>query len=69
MGNSRLCCIMQRCTKIDAVMCWDACHARDITALKVAEEKIRKIQAYTRSLIETSLDPQIIKGPDGKIST
>lgn len=42
--------------------------ARDITVLKQAEEKIRKIQAYTRSLIETSLDPQITKGPDGKIT-
>src|SRR5258707_2134673 len=42
--------------------------ARDITAIKEAEEKLRKIQAYTRSLIETSLDPQITKGPDGKIS-
>lgn len=42
--------------------------ARDITVLKEAEEKIRKIQAYTRSLIETSLDPQITKGPDGKIT-
>ena len=42
--------------------------ARDITALKETEEKIRKIQAYTRSLIETSLDPQITKGPDGKIT-
>lgn len=42
--------------------------ARDITVLKEAEEKIRKIQAYTRSLIETSLDPQITKGADGKIT-
>jgi PAS domain S-box-containing protein len=42
--------------------------ARDVTVLKEAEEKIRKIQAYTRSLIETSLDPQITKGPDGKIT-
>src|SRR5260221_5997965 len=42
--------------------------ARDITVLKETEEKIRKIQAYTRSLIETSLDPQITKGPDGKIT-
>src|SRR5262249_52496971 len=42
--------------------------ARDITVLKQTEEKIRKIQAYTRSLIETSLDPQITKGPDGKIT-
>ena len=42
--------------------------ARDITVLKEAEEKIRKIQAYTRSLIETSLDPQITKGPDGIIT-
>jgi PAS domain S-box-containing protein len=42
--------------------------ARDITVLKETEEKIRKIQAYTRSLIETSLDPQITKGADGKIT-
>src|SRR5579871_2900835 len=42
--------------------------ARDITVLKATEEKFRKIQAYTRSLIETSLDPQITKGPDGKIT-
>ncbi len=42
--------------------------ARDVTVLKETEEKIRKIQAYTRSLIETSLDPQITKGPDGKIT-
>lgn len=42
--------------------------ARDITVLKQTEEKFRKIQAYTRSLIETSLDPQITKGPDGKIT-
>jgi len=43
--------------------------ARDITVLKETEEKIRKIQAYTRSLIETSLDPQITKGPDGRSRT
>ncbi len=42
--------------------------ARDITRLKQTEEKFRKIQAYTRSLIETSLDPQITKGPDGRIT-
>src|SRR5258706_200244 len=42
--------------------------ARDVTLLKQTEENIRKIQAYTRSLIETSLDPQITKGPDGKIT-
>ncbi|HTH56060.1 MAG TPA: PAS domain S-box protein [Cyclobacteriaceae bacterium] len=42
--------------------------ARDVTLLKQTEENIRKIQAYTRSLIETSLDPQITKGPDGRIT-
>ncbi len=42
--------------------------ARDITRLKQTEEEFRKIQAYTRSLIETSLDPQITKGPDGRIT-
>ncbi|HZX73501.1 MAG TPA: PAS domain S-box protein [Cyclobacteriaceae bacterium] len=42
--------------------------ARDITRLKQTEEQFRKIQAYTRSLIETSLDPQITKGPDGRIT-
>ena len=42
--------------------------ARDVTLLKKTEENIRKIQAYTRSLIETSLDPQITKGPDGRIT-
>ena len=42
--------------------------ARDITKQKEAEDKIKKIQSYTRSLIETSLDPQITKGPDGLIT-
>lgn len=42
--------------------------ARDITMMRRTEEQIRKIQAYTRSLIETSLDPQITKGPDGLIT-
>lgn len=42
--------------------------ARDITKQKEIERQIQKIQNYTRSLIETSLDPQITKGPDGLIS-
>ncbi|MES2395592.1 MAG: PAS domain S-box protein [Bacteroidota bacterium] len=42
--------------------------ARDITKQKEAEDKIKKIQSYTRSLIETSLDPQITKGSDGLIT-
>jgi PAS domain S-box-containing protein len=42
--------------------------ARDVTEAKLADEKLKKIQAYTRTLIETSIDPLITKGPDGKIS-
>lgn len=42
--------------------------ARDITKQKEAEDMIKKIQIYTRTLIETSLDPQITKGPDGLIT-
>jgi PAS domain S-box-containing protein len=42
--------------------------ARDITKQKEAEDKIKKIQSYTRTLIESSLDPQITKGSDGLIT-
>jgi len=42
--------------------------ARDVTEAKLADEKLKKIQLYTRTLIETSIDPLITKGPDGKIS-
>ena len=42
--------------------------ARDITKQKDVEKQIQKIQIYTRMLIETSLDPQITKGPDGLIT-
>jgi len=42
--------------------------ARDITELKRAEEAVRAAGAYNRSLIETSLDPLVTIGPDGKIT-
>jgi PAS domain S-box-containing protein len=38
--------------------------ARDITKQRAEEKQMQKMQAYTRMMIETSLDPQIIKGPD-----
>lgn len=41
--------------------------ARDITENKMVEEEIKKVNIYNRSLIETSLDPLVTIGPDGKI--
>ncbi|HEY3361751.1 MAG TPA: PAS domain S-box protein [Methanosarcina sp.] len=42
--------------------------ARDITENKKAEEAIRLSNLYNRSLIESSLDPMVTIGPDGKIT-
>lgn len=42
--------------------------ARDVTDRKQAEEEIKRQQAYTRSLIEASLDPLVTISPDGKIT-
>lgn len=40
----------------------------DITERKRGEEASRKAGAYTRSLIEASLDPLVTIGPDGRIT-
>ncbi len=40
---------------------------QDITECKKAEEALRLSNIYNRSLIETSLDPLVTIGPDGKI--
>jgi PAS domain S-box-containing protein len=42
--------------------------ARDITELKKTEEALRLSNIYNRSLLETSLDPLVTIGPDGKIT-
>jgi PAS domain S-box-containing protein len=42
--------------------------AQNITARKVAEEKVRIASRYTRSLIEASLDPLVTISPEGKIT-
>ena len=42
--------------------------ARDITENKKAEEALRLLNLYNRSLIEASLDPLVTIGPDGKIT-
>ncbi len=42
--------------------------ARDITERLLAEEALRKANAYNRRLIEASLDPLVTIGPDGKIT-
>src|SRR6185437_503392 len=42
--------------------------ARDITERKRVEEELRARQAYTRSLIEASLDPLVTIAADGKIT-
>jgi PAS domain S-box-containing protein len=42
--------------------------ARDITERKRAEEAVRLVNAYNRSLIEASLDPLVTIAPDGKIT-
>jgi len=41
---------------------------RDITEQKKTERKITSSQAYTRSLIEASLDPLVTISPEGKIT-
>jgi PAS domain S-box-containing protein len=41
---------------------------RDITERKRLEEELRARQAYTRSLIEASLDPLVTIAPDGEIT-
>lgn len=41
---------------------------RDITERKQAEEEMKRQQAYTRSLIEASLDPLVTISPEGKIT-
>jgi PAS domain S-box-containing protein len=40
----------------------------DITERKKAEEVLRSLNIYNRSLIEASLDPLVTIGPDGKIT-
>ncbi len=42
--------------------------ARDITDRKRMEEDLRSASAYTRSLIEASLDPLVTISPEGKIT-
>ena len=42
--------------------------ARDITDRKQAEDDLKRATAYTRSLIEASLDPLVTIAPDGKIT-
>ncbi|OPY29573.1 MAG: putative diguanylate cyclase [Methanobacterium sp. PtaU1.Bin242] len=42
--------------------------ARDVTESKKAEEELKRVNIYNRSLIETSLDPLVTIGPDGKIT-
>ncbi|MDD5035663.1 MAG: PAS domain-containing methyl-accepting chemotaxis protein, partial [Methylococcaceae bacterium] len=42
--------------------------ARDITERKKLEAKLTEVSAYTRSLIEASLDPLITVSPEGKIT-
>ena len=41
---------------------------QDITERKLAEDTLRKVLTYSRSLIESSLDPLVTIGPDGKIT-
>ncbi len=41
---------------------------RDITLEKEAEETLRNVGIYNRSLIEVSLDPLVTISPDGKIT-
>jgi len=41
--------------------------ARDISQQKVAEQKTKQVGKYTRSLIESSLDPLVTISADGKI--
>ena len=42
--------------------------ARDVTERRRAEEEIRAVSAYARSLIEASLDPLVTISPEGKIT-
>jgi len=42
--------------------------AKDITERKKAEEALRLLNIYNRSLIEASVDPLVTIGPDGKIT-
>lgn len=42
--------------------------ARDITERKRAEEELRRVSLYSRSLIEASLDPLVTISKDGKIT-
>ncbi len=42
--------------------------ARDITQRKRVEQELHAASAYSRSLIEASLDPMIIISPEGKIT-
>ena len=41
---------------------------RDVTARRQAEEKLRQANAYNRSLLESSLDPLVVIGPDGSVT-
>jgi rsbT co-antagonist protein RsbR len=41
---------------------------RDLTEREEQQEKVRKAGAYSRSLIEASLDPLVTISPDGKIT-
>jgi PAS domain S-box-containing protein len=42
--------------------------ARDVTEIKKAEKELQFASKYNRSLIETSLDPLVTIGPDGRIT-
>jgi len=42
--------------------------SRDITDRKQAQEALRSVSAYTRGLIEASLDPLVTISPEGKIT-
>ncbi len=46
---------------------WISVH-QDITDRKQAEEALRAVNAYNRSLIEASIDPLVTISPDGKIT-
>ncbi|MHB0878549.1 MAG: PAS domain S-box protein, partial [Anaerolineae bacterium] len=40
----------------------------DVTESRLAEESLRRVSAYNRSLIQASLDPLVVIGPDGRIT-
>ncbi|MFT6085251.1 MAG: PAS domain S-box-containing protein, partial [Glaciecola sp.] len=42
--------------------------ARDVTERKKAEELLKQVSLYSRSLIEASLDPLVTISPEGKIT-